>query len=106
MSEIRLTESNFDQEVMQSEIPVVVDFWATWCGPCQMLAPVLEEVAEAYEGKVKVGKVNVDEEMSIAMKYHISSIPKLLMFKNGEVVNQSLGFLPKESLEKFFNSHL
>lgn len=106
MSEIVLTEDNFEQEVLASELPVVVDFWATWCGPCQMLAPVLEEVAAEMEGKIKVGKIDVDDQMSLAMKYRIGSIPTLLIFKNGEVVDQSLGFLPKDLLVKFISSKL
>lgn len=104
MAEIVLTTENFEQEVLKSSLPVVVDFWATWCGPCQMLAPVLEEVAEELDGKVKVGKVNVDDQAVLAMEYKISSIPTLLLFENGEIKNKSLGFLPKDKLLEFINN--
>lgn len=103
MAEIVLTKDNFEQEVLQSPIPVVVDFWATWCGPCQMLGPVLAEVAEELEGKIKVGKVNVDEQVELALGFKISSIPALLLFENGEVKRTSLGFLPKDRLLNFIN---
>ena len=101
MSEIKLTKDNFEQEVLKSDLPVVVDFWATWCGPCQMLAPVLEEVAKELEGQYKVGKVNVDEEMELALAYKISNIPTLLLFKDGKVIDKMMGFLPKDILLKF-----
>ncbi|MBO4928246.1 MAG: thioredoxin [Clostridiales bacterium] len=101
MAEITLTKDNFEQEVLKASLPVLVDFWATWCGPCQMLAPVLEEFANENEGKIIVGKVNVDEQMEIALQYHISSIPTLILFENGEPKKQSLGFLTKERLQAF-----
>ncbi len=101
MAEITLTPDNFDSEVLKSSLPVLVDFWATWCGPCQMLAPVLEEFANENEGKIKVGKVNVDENRELAMEYRISSIPTLILFENGEPKKTSLGFLTKEKLEEF-----
>ena len=101
MSEIKLTKDNFEQEVLKSDLPVVVDFWATWCGPCQMLAPVLAEVAEELEGQYKVGKVNVDEEMELALAHQISNIPTLLLFKDGKVIDKMMGFLPKDILLKF-----
>ena len=91
MSEINLTNQNFEEKVLKSEIPVLVDFFATWCGPCKMLAPVIAELAEKYEGKVKVGKVNVDEENELAMKYQISSIPTLVLFKEGKIINIKVG---------------
>lgn len=100
MAEVVITKDNFNKEVLQSEIPVVVDFWASWCGPCKMLAPVLEEFAEEYEGSVKVGKVNVDEEAELAITFGIVSIPSLLVFKNGEKVNSSVGFCTKNEIEK------
>ena len=99
MAEIKLTDQNFEQEVLRADMPVLVDFWASWCGPCQMLAPVIAEIAEEYAGKVKVGKVNVDEQPNLANRYGIASIPTVMLFKNGEVVNTSLGYRPKNELE-------
>lgn len=98
MAEIILTEDNFEQEVLKSDIPVLVDFWATWCGPCKMLAPIIAQIAEEKEGEIKVGKVDVDEEMELAAEYQVASIPTVLLFKNGEVVETSIGFKPKEQL--------
>lgn len=99
MAEIKLTDQNFEQEVLHADMPVLVDFWASWCGPCQMLAPVIAEIAEEYAAKVKVGKVNVDEQPNLANRYGIASIPTVMLFKNGEVVNTSLGYRPKNDLE-------
>ncbi len=98
MSEIVLTNQNFEAEVMQSDIPVLVDFWAVWCGPCKMLAPIVSEIAQEYEGKVKVGKVNVDDEPALAGRFGISSIPTLILFKNGQQAAVSVGVRPKEEL--------
>lgn len=99
MAEIKLTDQNFEQEVLHADMPVLVDFWASWCGPCRMLAPVIAEIAEEYAAKVKVGKVNVDEQPNLANRYGIASIPTVMLFKNGEVVNTSLGYRPKNDLE-------
>lgn len=99
MAEIKLTDQNFEQEVLRADMPVLVDFWASWCGPCRMLSPVIAEIAEEYAGKVKVGKVNVDEQPNLANRYGIASIPTVMLFKNGEVVSTSLGYRPKNELE-------
>ena len=103
MAEVILTKENFEAEVLNSDIPVLVDFWASWCGPCMMLSPVIEEIAEELEGKVKVGKVNVDEQNELAMQYRIATIPSLLMFKDGQLVKSSLGFKPKAAIKAEFD---
>ncbi len=103
---VELTDSNFDQEVLKAETPVLVDFWAEWCGPCRMVGPVVDELAGDYEGKVKVGKVDVDNNPQISMKYGIRSIPSLLIFKDGEVVDQIVGAVPKPHLQKQLDAQL
>ena len=97
MSVIKLTQENFEKEVLQSEIPVLVDFWATWCGPCKMLSPLVEQIAEEADG-FKVCSLDVDEESDLAMRYGVSAIPTLLVFKNGEVANKSVGFVQKPQI--------
>lgn len=104
MLEVNLNKENFEQEVKNSDKLVIVDFWATWCGPCQMLAPVLEKIAEEKKDTVKICKVNVDEEQELAMEYGIMSIPTLVMFKNGEKVKTSVGFFSKSELEKIIDN--
>ena len=98
MAEITLTADNFETEVLHSDPPVLVDFWATWCGPCMMLAPALEDLAAEYDGRVKVGKINVDEQTELAIRYGIESIPTLLFFKNGELAGKSIGYVPKSAI--------
>ena len=101
---IHFTDENFKQEVLSSDIPVLVDFYADWCGPCKMLAPVIETLATEFEGKVKIGILNVDNAPDTAQTYGIMSIPTLLYFKNGEVVNKSIGVVAKSEIEQVLNS--
>ncbi|MBR5429541.1 MAG: thioredoxin [Firmicutes bacterium] len=98
MSEITITAANFEEEVLKSDLPVLVDFWATWCGPCRMLAPVIAQIAEEQDGKVRVGKVNVDEQPQLAARFGIASIPTVMVFKNGQVVNTAIGARPKSQI--------
>ena len=102
MAELTITSANFEELVLKSEKPVLLDFWATWCGPCQMIAPTIHEISEE-RADIVVGKVNVDEEMQLAMQFGISSIPTLLLFKDGKLVNQAVGLLPKASVLKFID---
>ena len=97
---VEVTDQNFDTEVLQAKIPVLVDFWAEWCGPCRVLAPTVEALAEEYAGKVKVAKLNVDENVATASRYKIQGIPTLLLFQDGEIREQLVGVQPKAALEK------
>jgi len=101
---IVFTDANFDAEVLKSKTPVLVDFWAEWCGPCRMLGPTIEELAKEYAGKVKVGKVNVDENPGIASKFGIRSIPTVMIFKDGTVFEQMVGVQPKDTIKKKIDS--
>ena len=99
MSEpIQLTDANFEQEILQADTPALVDFWAEWCAPCRMISPIVEEVAKEFEGRLKVGSVDVDSEQQTAIKYGIRSIPTLVLFKNGQAADQVVGVVPKSAL--------
>lgn len=104
MAEIVLTKENFKETVLNADKPVLVDFWATWCGPCMMIAPVVAEIAEEYDDKLLVGKVNVDEQGEIASLFGIQSIPTLLLFKDGKLIDSAIGYRTKEQLIKFLES--
>ena len=106
MKEVTLTATNFETEVIKSSLPVLVDFWAPWCGPCKMIAPVLEEIAEEFDGKLKVGKINVDDEGDLAREYGIKSIPTLMIFKDGELKDTSVGYKTKDAVADWIASYL
>ena len=95
MKPLTITDDNFETEVIKSDLPVLIDFWAAWCGPCKMIAPIVEEMAEEYDGKLKVGKLDVDENQQIAIKYGVRSIPTVILFKDGEVKETIIGAVPK-----------
>jgi thioredoxin 1 len=103
---IEATDANFESEVLGSEVPVLVDFWAVWCAPCRMIAPIVEQLASEKEGKLKVAKVDVDNNPQTAIKYNIRSIPTLLVFKNGSVVDQMIGAVPKSMIESRLEKHM
>lgn len=103
---VEFTDQNFEQEVLKSHQPVLVDFWAAWCAPCRMMAPAVEAVADEYAGRAKVGKLNVDENLSVATRYNIRSIPTLLLFKDGQIQEQVVGATAKDVLSKLLEKHL
>ena len=103
---LELSDASFDTDVLKSEQPVMVDFWAAWCGPCKALAPIVEEVAVAYSGKVKIGKMDVDKNVATPQRYGVRGIPTLLIFKGGKVQEQIVGYVPKETIQKALDKHL
>ena len=103
---LEVTDANFDEEVLKSDQPVLIDFWAVWCGPCKALSPIVDEVAQSYSGKVKVAKMNVDQNPGTPGRYGIRGIPTLLIFKGGQVKEQIVGYVPKETIEKAIDKHM
>jgi thioredoxin 1 len=103
---IEVTDENFDREVLKSEQPVMVDFWAAWCGPCKALAPIVDEVARLYTGKVKVGKLDVDKNVATPQRYQVRGIPTLIIFKDGRVQDQIVGYVSKETIQKALDKHV
>ena len=103
---LEFSEQNFEEEVLKSDKPVLVDFWATWCGPCRMMAPALDTIAEAYAGRAKVGKLNVDENLTVTSRYRIRGVPTLLLFKDGQIQDQIVGAASKEAISKLLDKHL
>src|SRR5947208_10259434 len=103
---IEVTDASFDQEVLKSEQPVLVDFWAAWCQPCRAIAPIVDELAQHYQGKVKIGKMDVDRNNATPMRYKVTGIPTLLVFKGGQVVEQLVGYRPKEAIAQALDKHV
>ena len=103
---VEFTDANFDSEALKADTPVLVDFWAPWCGPCRMVGPIIEELASGYAGRVKVGKLNTDDNPSVAGRYSIRSIPTVLLFKNGEIVDRIVGVVPKKDFERMISPHV
>lgn len=104
MAELKISMDNFETEVLKSEVPVLLDFWAEWCGPCQMLSPIIADIAKEYDGKIKVGKVNVDEEPELSSSFQVSSIPLVVLMKDGEVLKTSIGYKGKEQIIEMFKN--
>lgn len=103
---LEFTDQNFDVEALRADKPVLVDFWAPWCGPCRMVGPIIEELATSYAGKVKIGKLNTDENPAIASRYGVMSIPTILLFQSGEIVGRVVGAVPKKEFERMINEHV
>ena len=103
---VEVTDANFDQDVLKADQPVLVDFWATWCGPCRAIAPIVDELAKEYQGKIKVGKMDVDRNNATPMRYGVRGIPTLLVFKGGQVKEQIVGYVPKETIQKALDKHI
>lgn len=106
MAELKITKANFESEVLNASLPVLLDFYADWCGPCRMLAPTIEQLAEEYEGKLSVGKINVDEEPELANRFRVASIPTVVLMKNGQVLSTALGLRPKAEFEAMIRQGL
>lgn len=106
MAELKITQADFEEKVLKADKPVLVDFWAAWCGPCRMLGPVISDIAEKYDGQVIVGKVNVDDEMALALKYNVSSIPMVASFKDGKLVDRVVGYRSKSDMEDMIKAVL
>ncbi len=106
MPTVEITDANFEEEVIKSDIPVLIDFWAVWCGPCKAIAPLVEELSVEYEGKVKIGKIDIDNNQAVSVKYGIRSIPTLLIFKEGKIVDQIVGVVPKAQIVSKLEPHI
>ncbi len=106
MAVLHLTKENFDAEVLSADVPVLVDFWASWCGPCKMIGPVIEQLAVDFEGKAKIAKVNVDDEGELALRFEVMSIPTVFVFKNGEIMEKAVGAFPKDHYEDLLTKQL